>query len=384
MRIYPPTITLHDAIVRVEARVEMQTPLPDLPKTLWFEFPRVYQDAISPCADGFVVALLLLAMATREPIEVCAPLSPHLLCGMEEYQRIFNIWLPKWFRLVPVRSAADAPEMVAPTGVGCFFSGGVDSFFSLHSHLPHNEPIPERRLTHTLFVHGFDIPLTEEQTFTTAAREYTRLMERLELQLITGRTNIRAWVARLDWGMAHGPALLGTGLMLSGLFSRLYIPSSQHYLETDPWGSDYRTDHLLSTKTLQFVHDGSSYSRAEKTLAIARWPEAYSHLRVCWEKPDGLRNCCRCSKCIRTMTMLEAAGTLSHFTTFPLPLSRWQTRLCPLAYYELDQVGWTATRVASLGRNDLAFDLRCAQQLSRLRSFAGKTKRRVFAWLAPS
>ncbi len=39
----------------------------------------------------------------------------------------------------------------ARQGVACFFSGGVDSFYSVIAHA--------KRITHLIFVRGFDIPI---------------------------------------------------------------------------------------------------------------------------------------------------------------------------------------------------------------------------------
>ena len=45
------------------------------------------------------------------------------------------------------------------------FTGGVDSTFTLWSHLPQNQPVPEFRITHAIFLKGFDILPTEEQKY---------------------------------------------------------------------------------------------------------------------------------------------------------------------------------------------------------------------------
>lgn len=385
MRIHAPTLSHHKETVRLSARVAMRASWAGLPDTLWFEFPERFQESLSPHSDAFAASLLLLAMAAGEEMEICGSLSPHLGRGLEEYQRIFNIWLPKWFQRIPLHyETAASNEVSQGSGVGCAFSGGVDSFYTLWTHLPANEPIPEYRITHTLFMKGFDIPLTDTRTFETTAPEYDAMMRGLNLQLITGRTNVRDFLSRMDWGMAHGGPLIGSALALAPLFSRFYIPGSGHYRETDIWGSDCRADPMLSTKTLQIVYDAGGFSRAEKTLTIAHWPETFSRLRVCWRKQDGLNNCCRCSKCMRTMLALEICGTLRHYTTFPWPLSRRDIRFCRLHSYEFEQVIQLAQRALEVGRRDIASDLMFALRLSRLRVLAGKMKRKGGRWFRPS
>ena len=139
-----------------------------------------------------------------------------------------------------------------------------------------------------------------------------------------------------------------------------------------------------SPQTLQIVYDAGGFSRAEKTLTIAHWPETFSRLRVCWRKQDGLNNCCRCSKCMRTMLALEICGTLRHYTTFPWPLSRRDIRFCRLHSYEFEQVIQLAQRALEVGRRDIASDLMFALRLSRLRVLAGKMKRKGGRWFRPS
>ncbi len=48
------------------------------------------------------------------------------------------------------------------SGIACFFSGGVDSFYTL---LKHREEI-----THIIFVHGFDIALEDHSLRAQASR----------------------------------------------------------------------------------------------------------------------------------------------------------------------------------------------------------------------
>ncbi|MGI8756518.1 MAG: hypothetical protein ACR2MB_11780, partial [Acidimicrobiales bacterium] len=46
-------------------------------------------------------------------------------------------------------------------------------------------------------------------------------------------------------------------------------------------------------------------------------PLVHRHLRVCWRNVDGLTNCGRCEKCVRTMVMFAGADQLQHCATFP-------------------------------------------------------------------
>jgi hypothetical protein len=377
MRLCPPKLDRAHAALRLSARVSLKTPHATIPNVLWFEFPAAQEAFLSESADAFLVALLPLAMVLGEPIEVCGPVSPYLLRAVEEYQRLFHLWLPRWFQAVPVHGELEESEElpIGAAGAATLFSGGVDSFYTLQTRLSPRESLPKYQVTHALFIHGFDIPLEDTATFERASTEYGRMLETLGVQLLTLRTNLRDFLRPVQWEMAHGAASIGSAMTLRGAFSRLYIPSSQTYTETFLWGSDYRADPMLSTPSLTIVNDSAFLCRFDKTLAIAGWPETFHRLRVCWKHPNGLTNCCRCGKCLRTMIALELAGTLSCFSTFPLPLHREQIRSCPFPAYEFEQMGLAAERARAIGRADLAADIRAALLRNRARAAASSTLR---------
>ena len=323
MILHCPTVSRADGEVCVSARVELQRAELGLPETLWFSFPEDHAPLVSERADGFVVSLVLLAMALGEDMEVRGSLSPRLAYGLQEYQRFFHAMMPEAFRLIRIEpQRLQPPQRTAvPSGVACAFSGGVDSFFTLWHHLPQNQPLPEFRLTHCLFVHGFDIPLAEKATFETCRQAYQKLLERLGVTLLSVRTNVRRFLARLDWHLAHGPALIGAALMLENLLGKFLVPGGYTYVDWYWDGSDPRINHLPSTETLRVIHHGADGKRVDKVAVVAHWPETYAALRVCWERFDGLNNCCQCEKCIRTMLALEIEGALDRYETFPLPLN---------------------------------------------------------------
>jgi hypothetical protein len=108
-------------------------------------------------------------------------------------------------------------------------------------------------------------------------------------------------------------ALGAVALLLSPLFSRVYIPSSHDYSQLVPWGTHPLVDPLWSTDDLEVVHDGCEATRLEKTALIASHDVALRHLWVCW---GGRFNCGDCNKCQRTILALQALGALDRCTTF--------------------------------------------------------------------
>lgn len=382
MIVHAPEMRSENGEVCVSARVELQTRGVNIPEVLWFKFPESYDEFVTDRADAFAVSSLLLAMTLGEDMEVRGVLSPRLVSGMQEYQRIFNLWFPQRFKLIDIRcnNYERQHEDDVKGGVACAFSGGVDSFYTLWSHPPQNERNLDYQVSYALFVHGFDIALEDEATYSTARHAYEETMQMLGLQLLTARTNVRQLLACVDWGLAHGSALIGLALALGLLLSRFYVPATHTYSDLVPWGSDPRLDPLLSTETLQVVHDGASVTRVEKTAVIAQWAETYSRLRVCWVKPDGLSNCCRCEKCIRTMIALDMVGTLPQYTTFPLPMERQNIRSCRfLNESERAFAREIIDRAIAVGRKDIAFDVRYALFRSRVLLPTDQIKRNIAA-----
>jgi hypothetical protein len=325
MIIHHPEIECQNGQVRVSANVDLSTVGISIPEQLWFEFPENCRDFIVDRSDSFAAALLVLAMALGEPMELKGKLSPRLMFGLNEYQRVLNNWFPERFKLIEITCGGWQPQKPNEVigGVACTFSGGVDSFYTLWSHLAQNEPIPGFQISHALFVQGFDIPLDDDATYRTALDAYSQLMEQLGIQLVTARTNAREFDAGQGlWELAHGSIILSIPLMLGKLLKRFYIASShQTYNDTLPWGSDPRLDHLLSTEVMEVFNDAASIGRFGKIKAISQWEASYDNLRVCWVTPDGLKNCGKCKKCTRTMIGLEILGNLSQYSTFPHPLT---------------------------------------------------------------
>ena len=372
MIISPPTISQANGEVCVSARIEFQHAKLDLPETLWVSFPEDHAPLVSERADGFVVSLVLLAMAIGEDIDVKGVLSPHLLYGLQTYQQAFCSLFPKMFKPVVIR----CKQQMAPLSKGgahavaCAFSGGVDSFFTLWSHLPENQPLLEFRLTHGVFVHGFDILLEDEATFRACQEAYDALFRSLGMRLLTARTNVRRFLNRVDWPLAYGAALLAIPLVLGRGVRRFYVPADAPYVVSQPAGSDPRVAHLLSTETLEVLHHGAGTSRVDKIKILAQWPATYERLRVCWVKPDRLNNCCRCRKCLFVMAALEVFGALARYHTFPLPLEgrrlrqwNWSTVIeyTPALFeFRRHVVRRLIHHARQAGRRDLAFDLLCS------------------------
>ncbi len=368
-----PRVTTTANEVRVEAAVDLERGGAGRPPSLWFVFPRAYEEHVTDRADAFAVALLPLAMSLGERLRVRGTLSYRLAAGMREYQRIQSAWKPDLFRQVEVESdgLCSVRRGEVAGAVGASFSGGVDSFHTLWSHLPENEPYEPFRVTHCLMINGFDedSDLADTGRFRSIARLYEPMMDACGLQLVVVRTNLLEMVGYGIKAQAFAAMIAAPALALGGLFARHFIASGCKFTTMGlyPDGSHLMLDHVLSTETMETVHDDAHLTRVEKTVALSRWPETYDRLRVCYhatgvqERRAAIANCCACEKCLRTMVTLDLAGALDRYGSFPRPLRRRDVRNadCAAAGRDLfarEVLEWAA----KAGRRDVVWDMRVA------------------------
>ena len=373
MIIHRPQLRESGNEVTVEAAVELERPDAAYPDTLWFTFPRRFGAFATDRADGFAAALLPLAMWLGEDLTIHGSLSYRLAHGMRDYQSFQCTWKPSFFRAVDVRcDELQGRDPGEGTGaVGTAFSGGVDSFHTLWTHLGQNETYAPCRISHCLMINGFDpdADLSDTGSFLKMQRLYETMAARLGLELVVVRTNLLRFLGLHIQKQAFAAFVTAPALVLGRLFSRYYVPSSYRFTQLGPFpdGSHPMFDHLLATETMETIHDGGHLTRVAKTVAISRWPETFPLLRVCFlatgvqERRDAIANCCACEKCVRTMTTLDIAGVLGDYRCFSRPLKRRNIRR--LAY------GYPGSRVFAEeiveyakreGRNDVVRDLRWA------------------------
>ena len=315
-----PRVTVENGRPRATASILMG----NRPFEIW------YEASSGPLSDGMnalLTAALIPAMKQGGSLHLPGPVSPQLLEEIPTIQDILHLWYPALQQisleaapLSPQTSQANPP----PAGVGLFFSGGVDSFYSL---LKRNEEI-----TSLIFVHGFDIRLDDDSLYAQTAQTIQRIAAQFKKSLVLVRTNLRSFSdLYTDWGQHyHGAALASVAHVLAPQFKKIYIASTNPYQVLVPWGSHPLLDPRWSTETLQIVLDGCEASRIQKTLRIASHPVVQKSLRACWENRNGASNCGLCEKCLRTMANLRAAGTLDRFQTFARPLDLGRLRRVPI------------------------------------------------------
>jgi hypothetical protein len=282
-----------------------------LSKEVWYWFSG---GLVSDASDFILPVCLLPAMKNQTLLKIPGKVSPLLLQGVNNIQQIFSARDPK-LSVLEIETNGAWQETKGPAQkVASFFSGGVDSAYTLLKHFDEIDTI--------IFVHGFDIPLANQTLRTKASEAIKTTAYRLGKELIEVETNLRDFSnLYVDWGRDyHGSALASIALLLAQQFKKFYIPATYTYENLFPRGSHPLLDPLWSTERTQIVHDGCEASRTEKIKLISKNDVIMKHLRVCWENRGGAYNCCKCEKCLRTMVSLAIIGSLEECPTFPQPL----------------------------------------------------------------
>jgi hypothetical protein len=111
----------------VRARIDIG----DETSEVWY---RVSEGPIAQGSETFLAATLPSAMKLGFGLELSGGVSPRLLNALPVIQTIHRSWVPEC-REIPVHLGAPrAATPIAGPGVACFFSAGVDSFYTLLKH----------------------------------------------------------------------------------------------------------------------------------------------------------------------------------------------------------------------------------------------------------
>jgi hypothetical protein len=278
---------------------------------------------VEAAADPFAAAMLLPCMRAGEALEIVPPLSPQMCFSLPRIRDIFHTWWPHFTRSelrVTPRASVSPP---ASERAATFFSGGVDSFYTLLKHRcgAGTLAVP---LTHVIFMRGIENKLQWTEGVEGSEAWVQEVAAATGVQCIVGESNIRMTLqgleANLHWERHyHGSALAATGLALYPGLGYVCIPSAFTYNHLVAHGSTALVDEMYSTERLRLVHDGAEATRALKVAKIVEWDRdlVLSHLRVCLMNRGGAFNCGKCYKCVRTAVPLRVLGLWEAARTFP-------------------------------------------------------------------
>lgn len=271
---------------------------------VWYESADV---PLRATPEAFLSAFFIPAQAQGDALVCAEPVCAQWRANMERLAAITAKWWGKRpeVPLAPLHEADAARASLSKPnthGPALFFSGGVDSFFTLLR----SQPRPVALVN----VAGYDIklPFTERQAVATAS--YQQVAEACELPLITVRTNLRehSYFRQSNWLNAHGGALAAVAHFLRDSYPWFRISSSFQRDDAIPLGTHGELDALWAAAGMKLEHWGDDFSRIQKLKELAEEPLVRQHLRVCWEHPGTEANCGECNKCVTTRLVLSWLG----------------------------------------------------------------------------
>jgi len=232
-----------------------------------------------------------------------------------------HFWYPQWFSIVAI--SADRTILSCAqtaTGVMSSFSGGVDSMYTFLSHLPENEPLPTKQVTHSLFIEAFDTPIISEETQAQKISAYGKVMQKLDIDFVPVSTNAKDfYYFNNEEAMAvtYTAILIGTAQLTEGVIRNFYFSADNTHDFPLVSTISHTLVPLMSSDGLAASVYGASITKMEKLQKLITWPVSYEHLTVCWENPQGLKNCGTCVKCCHTTAGLDMLDALQLYPTFP-------------------------------------------------------------------
>ena len=170
--------------------------------------------------EDFLLPLALFpAMISGSRLELPRGVSPRLLSAAPKIQDVFRLWGEEYWsdtlsglRPIAVNAEVRSSPVERAPGVGCFFSDGVDSYYTVLKH--------RQEVTHIIFVHGFDIALEEKVLRSQASRMAQEVARELGVTLIEAETNLRSfsdkvvgWASTMERRWRASPFSSSTGLV---------------------------------------------------------------------------------------------------------------------------------------------------------------------------
>jgi len=285
---------------------------------LWWRVPAKWRHAVTTWADPFVVSFLFPMMRWGRPVFVEGKVSPSLLVNLEAFMAITHAWYPDKYVPVPITAAEEVepPPATRPGEAVVAFSCGVDACFTVYRHHGGLMGRRSQRIGAAVVMHGFDIWLDEpraDEKYAGLLADAREILGNIGLEPTPMVSNFHELPT--GWRHSVGTHLVGGLMLLQRAFDRALAAGCVPLPVLNVrWGNHPFTKPLLGSDRFRVLDDGYEVIRPDKIALLAEWPEALRRLRVCFENRDSHHNCCRCSKCIRTILAFRAAGV-------PLPES---------------------------------------------------------------
>ena len=147
---------------------------------IWFEVPDKFAASLSTSGNSWVACLTLLAATLHEDLVIHTPIDKTLFENLPELLSIWKCWYPTLS--IPTVHAEPVLDERGDrqNKASAFFSGGVDSFFTVLHLDQGSDPDTSSKLDDLLCVWGFDIPLSKPESFERMRRSLAVAATRLD------------------------------------------------------------------------------------------------------------------------------------------------------------------------------------------------------------
>ena len=296
------------------------------PCEIYFETDSRFAESLWCNPHAFVVGCIVPAFVlgeTRVLVEeaICPELRDGLMTAL--------MWLRHWFyppdRNLPTieaKAQTFVPQRTTVGRAGLLFSGGIDSLSVLRwnrLHVPAGHPASFKDGVLLFGLQGEDAQMCRD-----IEAQLSVIAEDAGIALVPITTNLVQSLGRgVEWATNwQGSVLAAAPHTLAGRLTEASISSGRYIQNLVPFGTHPVLDPNYSSRDLRIRHEGITLSRFAKTKLLVEWDTALQNLRVCNTIPfgkkteQGLLNCGKCEKCIRTMLALVAVGALERTRAF--------------------------------------------------------------------
>ncbi len=300
---------------------------------LRYVFDSRFAEYVTPYGDPLVIALLPICACHGEDLVVRAPVTRDLMRQVPKILLKFKEFYPEFSEIqIVAESYVDPPPPAEDNRLtASFLSLGLDSLYTLFRN---------KDTIDLVIVNAFDLLEWEDSYLEMVLEGVRATLQKLgsRADILVVRSNIFQLASGpVDWGKHfHGACLASVAHVFSGGIASAFIAATYPLENVCPWGSHPELDPLWSTASTQIVHD-SPIKRLDKIKEMAKKPELFEHLRVCYHYFRTKFNCGYCSKCISAFLSLRTAGVLDHCKTLPRAI---EPQRLPYQIDMASSVGW--------------------------------------------
>ncbi len=310
-----PYITRNGGLSRLNAEISID----EKKDVVWLEVDSRFEKYLCvERGDAFLCGVLHYAMCHGHDIKSEAPIGEFLYYQLETDLIFALVRNSEKLYATKIVAEIDSSEMKNAGGVGTGISCGVDSLHVLAEQ--GSTRFPKHKLNYLTFFnvgsHGvgeksqklFRERLAMAQKFC-AEYGYELIVENSNLQDVVHQSHFISVTFSSMFAVFALQKLWAVYYCGSGGYPYAYF-SVQNAEKVCSEGYELWSLNCFSTPSLRIYQEGGDRSRLDKLETLVKYPPSYKYLNVCTQ---GVVNCCRCEKCVRTLIDLDALDSLEEY-----------------------------------------------------------------------